>query len=315
MSVSVRRVGPESAELVLELVREAFGSRPPLDPPADALLETPESLATRLALGGGLVARLDDEPVGCLILDAVGDTVYLRRFGVTKAARGRGVAVALVRAAAEGSVGLRWMKVLARQELPANIAFWEHRGFCVSDTHAPYVELTRPALEQVRVTSADEMRALGGRLAGELLGGDLLVLTGDLGAGKTTFTQGLGAGLGVTGAITSPTFVIAREHPPAPGTSGPGLVHADAYRLGSIGELDDLDLDTSLDTAVTVVEWGEGLAEGLAESRIEIRIRREGPGESAPGHEAADDGEVGDVDEPRLVEIQRLGRRWMAGVR
>ena len=108
------------------------------------------------------------------------------------------------------------------------------------------------------------MRALGERLGRSVQAGDLVVLTGELGAGKTTLTQGLGVGLGVRGGVTSPTFVIARVHPSLVG--GPDLVHVDAYRLGGIDELDDLDLDTSLDDAVTVVEWGAGLAEGLAES-------------------------------------------------
>ena len=93
--VTVRRVGPESAATVLAIVQEAFGSRPPLHPPADALGETEASIATRLALGGGLVARVDGEPVGALLLDAVGDAVYLRRFGVLTAARGHGVLVAM----------------------------------------------------------------------------------------------------------------------------------------------------------------------------------------------------------------------------
>src|SRR5215468_8581344 len=97
--------------------------------------------------------------------------------------------------------------------------------------------------------------------------GDLVVLTGPLGAGKTTLVQGIGAGLGVRGRVTSPTFVIARVHQGGP---GPALVHADAYRLGSIGEVDDLDLDTDAAGAVTVVEWGTGLAEVLAEDRLEI---------------------------------------------
>ena len=97
-----------------------------------------------------------------------------------------------------------------------------------------------------------------------------MLLIGDLGAGKTTFAQGLGDGLGVRGPVTSPTFVIARVHPSEVG--GPALVHVDAYRLGGLAELDDLDLDASLDEAVTVVEWGEGIAEGLAESRLEVRI-------------------------------------------
>jgi len=118
----------------------------------------------------------------------------------------------------------------------------------------------------VVVASAESTRGLGARLAAVLRAGDLLILAGDLGAGKTTFTQGVGAGLAVRGPITSPTFVIARVHPSLAG--GPALVHVDAYRLGGIAELDDLDLDTSLDDAVTVDEWGEALAEGPAENRL-----------------------------------------------
>jgi tRNA threonylcarbamoyladenosine biosynthesis protein TsaE len=121
--------------------------------------------------------------------------------------------------------------------------------------------------------TADETREVGRRLAGLLRGGDLLVLSGDLGAGKTTFTQGLGAGLGVRGDVTSPTFVISRVHPSLAG--GPALVHVDAYRLGGFAELDDLDLDTSLDESVTVVEWGHGLAEDLADDRIEVTLSGE----------------------------------------
>src|SRR6202040_4428828 len=115
------------------------------------------------------------------------------------------------------------------------------------------------------------MQALGHRLAALLRAGDLVVLTGPLGAGKTTLVQGIGEGLGVRGPVTSPTFVIARVHPVLAGP-GPSLVHADAYRLGSVGEVDDLDLDADVASAVTVVEWGQGLAEGLAEDRLEISI-------------------------------------------
>src|ERR1700749_1152306 len=110
------------------------------------------------------------------------------------------------------------------------------------------------------VVTAEQMRALGRSLATVLRAGDLVILSGGLGAGKTTLTQGIGDGLGVRGPITSPTFVIGRVHPsvrgPAPGQPGPPLVHADAYRLGSVLELDDLDLDTDTAAAVTVVEWG-----------------------------------------------------------
>jgi tRNA threonylcarbamoyladenosine biosynthesis protein TsaE len=122
--------------------------------------------------------------------------------------------------------------------------------------------------------TAEQMRAIATDvIAPHLRAGDLLILTGDLGAGKTTFTQGLGAALGVRGPIASPTFIIARTHPSEVG--GPALIHVDAYRLNSLAELDDLDLDTTLDDSVTVVEWGEGKAESLAADRLHVRIARE----------------------------------------
>jgi tRNA threonylcarbamoyladenosine biosynthesis protein TsaE len=124
----------------------------------------------------------------------------------------------------------------------------------------------------LRIATDGEMRDLGRRLAKILRAGDLVILAGPLGAGKTTLVQGIGEGLGVRGPVTSPTFVIARVHPVLSGV-GPALVHADAYRLGSISEVDDLDLDTDASTAVTVVEWGTGLAEGLSEDRLEISIQ------------------------------------------
>src|SRR5262249_56870761 len=119
------------------------------------------------------------------------------------------------------------------------------------------------------------MRLLGERLAGVLRAGDMVVLAGSLGAGKTTLVQGIGEGLGVRGPITSPTFVIARLHPALAG--GPDLVHADAYRLGSRLEVDDLDLDADLDHSVTVVEWGEGLVENLASGHLSVTIDRPAP--------------------------------------
>lgn len=143
----------------------------------------------------------------------------------------------------------------------------------------------------ITVPTAEDMRELGVRLAGLLRPGDLLVMTGHLGAGKTTLTQGIGEGLKVRGPITSPTFVIARVHPSL--AAGPPLVHVDAYRLGGFAELDDLDLDASIEESVTIVEWGEGLAEGLAEDRLEMIISRgDGPGEE------------------REVKIVGVGRRW-----
>jgi tRNA threonylcarbamoyladenosine biosynthesis protein TsaE len=124
----------------------------------------------------------------------------------------------------------------------------------------------------VLAVSAEDTRALGERVAGLLRAGDLLVLSGDLGAGKTTFTQGIGTGLGVRGPVTSPTFVISRVHPSLVG--GPALVHVDAYRLGGVADVDDLDLDASTEESVTVVEWGAGLVERLADEHLEVRLDR-----------------------------------------
>lgn len=157
--------------------------------------------------------------------------------------------------------------------------------------------MREPLLEAV-LPDADDTRELGRSLGRTLRAGDLVVLTGDLGAGKTTLTQGLAEGLGVRGPITSPTFVIARVHPTL--TGGPALVHVDAYRLGGSAELDDLDLDASLDEAVTVVEWGEGLAEALAGERLEVTLAR-----SASGDEG---------EQERRVRVDGVGARW-SGVR
>jgi tRNA threonylcarbamoyladenosine biosynthesis protein TsaE len=121
----------------------------------------------------------------------------------------------------------------------------------------------------VRLPTVDDTRALGRQLAPRLRPGDLLVLTGPLGAGKTALVQGIGAGLGVRGTVVSPTFVIARVHKGAV-----PLVHVDAYRLGTLAEVDDLDLDVDTAEAVTVVEWGRGLVEQLADARLEIAIER-----------------------------------------
>ncbi len=122
--------------------------------------------------------------------------------------------------------------------------------------------------------SVEATRAFGARLAAQLRAGDLVVLSGELGAGKTALVQGLGAALGVRGAVTSPTFVLARTH--RAGT-GPALVHVDAYRLlGTGGSLLDLDLEEALETSVVVVEWGAGLVERLADSRLEVTLSVKG---------------------------------------
>ncbi|EST29855.1 hypothetical protein N566_21785 [Streptomycetaceae bacterium MP113-05] len=149
----------------------------------------------------------------------------------------------------------------------------------------------------VEIETADRMRDLGRRLARLLRPGDLVLLTGDLGAGKTTLARGLGEGLGVRGAVTSPTFVIARVHPSL--GDGPPLVHVDAYRLGGgLDEMEDLDLDVSLPESVVVVEWGEGRVEELADDRLHVVIERE--------LGAAADGD----DDVRRVHLTAVGDRW-----
>jgi tRNA threonylcarbamoyladenosine biosynthesis protein TsaE len=152
---------------------------------------------------------------------------------------------------------------------------------------------------RLTVATEDDMVEVGRALASALRAGDLVLLAGDLGAGKTTLTRGIGTGLGVRGAVTSPTFVIARVHP-APG-GRPPLVHVDAYRLGSLEEVDDLDLDAAQEDSVTVVEWGPGRAEDLAPARLELEIHR--------SH-----GRSGGVDEPvdeaREVVWRAVGDRW-----
>ncbi|MFI7010285.1 tRNA (adenosine(37)-N6)-threonylcarbamoyltransferase complex ATPase subunit type 1 TsaE [Streptomyces sp. NPDC050145] len=144
------------------------------------------------------------------------------------------------------------------------------------------------------VDSPDAMRELGLALAKRLRPGDLVMLTGELGAGKTTLTRGIGEGLGVRGAVTSPTFVIARVHPPL--GDGPALVHVDAYRLGGgLDEMEDLDLDVSLPDSVVVVEWGDGKVEDLADDRLHVIIDRA----------------TGDTtDELRVVTLNGIGPRW-----
>lgn len=152
------------------------------------------------------------------------------------------------------------------------------------------------------VASTDEMGALGARLAAVLRAGDLVVLTGPLGAGKTTLTRGLGAALGARGQVSSPTFVLARTHPTA---VGPDLVHVDAYRLSDPVELDDLDLDW--DASIVVVEWGRGFVDGISDSVLDVEIVRA----TGSGAEIDDDLDPDDVpDEPRRVVVTATGRRW-----
>ena len=153
---------------------------------------------------------------------------------------------------------------------------------------------------RVHLESLEQMRTFAAALAEHLRAGDLLILTGNLGAGKTTFTQSLGKALDVAGRITSPTFVIAREH--LSRTGGPALVHVDAYRLADGEELEDLDLDSELDESITVVEWGAGMAEQLSNDHLDITIT---PVWDEAAESTEDDESVGADDEDELEDERR----------
>jgi tRNA threonylcarbamoyladenosine biosynthesis protein TsaE len=218
--------------------------------------------------------------------------------------------------------GLDGVWLTAREELPDNLVFWERRGYHRIAQDGPSIELGKTLWLARRLATGDDTREFGVRLARHLRAGDLVVLTGELGAGKTTLAQGIGAGLQVRGDVTSPTFVIARVHPSL--VDGPALVHVDAYRLGGLSELDDLDLDASVEESVTVVEWGEGIAESLSAHRLEVRLDRllgdgTSPGLSAlaaAGPREADGSATPDPaddadSESRVVSIRPVGARWV----
>lgn len=154
------------------------------------------------------------------------------------------------------------------------------------------------------VTTASEMHELGRRLASVCRAGDVIVLTGPLGAGKTTLVRGLGEALGVRGSVSSPTFVIARTHPSL--GDGPALIHVDAYRLRSALELDDLDLD--LDASVTVIEWGHEIVGAITDAWCEVTIERASGADGDVDDDGDDD--VDDTDDPRTVTVSCVGERW-----
>ena len=191
-------------------------------------------------------------------------------------------------------------------------------------TPAPHTPQTAPGIT-VATGGADETRALGARLARLLRAGDLVMLSGGLGAGKTTLAQGIGAALEVRGRVSSPTFIIARVHPAL--ADGPDLIHVDAYRITSLEEIDALDLDSSLERAVTLVEWGEEKVEVLSPDRLEIQVLRphgavradrpggddapagaESPAGSVTGEPVVDLGEVDDGN--RTIIVRAVGPRW-----
>lgn len=143
----------------------------------------------------------------------------------------------------------------------------------------------------IHVTSADHTRAIGKALASTLRAGDVIMLNGPLGAGKTTLTQGIGQGLNVRGHVTSPTFTVSRIHPPLD-EGGLALVHADAYRITDLDDLETVDLDSTAHDTVTVIEWGEGKTEQLSDDRLEIVIER-AEGTAAGGDDEGTDAHLG----------------------
>lgn len=293
--VQLRLAGPQDAPAVLAIIHEAFGARRALDPPPEALSDTVDDVRARIADGGGIIATVGCRDAACLLMSAPDpDTLMVHRVSVRPRFQHCGLAALIVRAAGERAAeqGLRRLQLMARTDLPEVIGWWRSHGFS-TDHEVPgglILGIDLPAA--VAVPTAEQMRRLGALLAARLRAGDLLVANGGLGAGKTTLAQGIGAGLDVEGPVISPTFVLSRVHR-ARGT-GPDLVHVDAYRMGSAAELEDIDLDATMDDSVTLVEWGAGMAEGLAPDRLDIDIAR--------GDDPADD--------TRTVYLTGHGDRW-----
>lgn len=286
---------------MLDVIHSAFAARKPLDPPAAALTETADSLAALLKTGVGILVSDDEADVATLVLSLHDQgeapdgspAAMLHRVSVLPGARQFGVAAVLVRAAAElaADADFTYLQLMARAELPEVIDWWRQYGFeTIREVPLGYI-MGRELPVPIEVPTAAAMQDLGERLARVLRAGDVIVATGELGAGKTTLTQGLASGLGVSGAVISPTFVLSRVHP---GSDGPDLVHVDAYRLSSPAELEDLDLEASLANSVTLVEWGLGFVRELTDSWLDVTIRR------------SDDPE----DDVRTVYIAGIGDRW-----
>ena len=273
-ALTIRIADPDDAADLLHVIHEAFRARPAVDPPAEALTDEVADIERALTAGFGVVVEREGRIIAGLLVDIVDGTATLRRVSVLPSASGQGVARSLVEGAltVAADMGARRASLFARQEFPELVEWWRDHGFDVIAPEPHGFRMGRDLPVVVDVPTADDMHELGRRIARVLRKGDVIVASGDLGAGKTTLTQGIGAGLDVEGPIISPTFVISRVHPPR--GDGPGLVHVDAYRLGDPSELADIDLDASLPHSVTLVEWGHGLAEWLADDRLEIDIVR-----------------------------------------
>jgi len=287
---------------MIEVIHSAFGARPQVDPPSDAADETAETLAAKLRHGSGIFAQVEGRPAGVIVVlpdpDAAG-TARFSRVSVHPDLQRHGIASAMVAAAEELAAirGFERVELLARTEFGEFIAFWQHRGFVVDRRVDHGVILAKPLPLAIKVPTSEAMVRLGERLAKLLQRGDVILAAGDLGAGKTTLTQGIGRGLGSEGPIISPTFVLSRIHPSRIGR--PTLMHVDAYRLSTASELDDLDLDAAVADSITVVEWGQGIADSLSDDRLEIDIWTS----------EADSAATGD-DSERVVTIRPVGFRW-----
>lgn len=295
-TLSIVEPTADDAPALCDLIREAFGSRPVVQPPPPALSETPERVAEALAGGFGVLALVDGEPAGVVIVSVDGPMAGIHRVSVRPSFQRQGIASAMVEVAIEvlTARGVAAVELVAREEFPQVVAWWRRHGFVEVDRIGTSLTLARQLPVRRAAPTAEDTRAIGRRLAGVVRAGDVIIASGDLGAGKTTLTQGLGEGLGVSGAIISPTFVLSRVHPST--TGGPRLVHVDAYRLGSFAELEDLDLEVSLDDSVTLVEWGAGIAEGLGDGYLEVDIRRT----------------LDPEDETRWIFFTPIGERWTA---
>lgn len=320
-ALNVLDATPDHAQAVLEVIKLSFGARPKLDPPSTALDETEGTVAAALDKAGGLLVERRGKPIGAMIFDESrpGQLGY-RRVSVDPGHQDRGVASAMVGVAEDtaeerGHDGI-WLNV--REELPDNVEFWTRRRYIPVQRENTTIEFGKTLWLARELHTPQETHGFGIALAGLLRAGDLLVMTGALGAGKTTLTQGIGEGLGVRGPITSPTFVISRTHPSLVG--GPPLVHVDAYRLGDSSEIDDIDLDASADESVTVVEWGAGMAEQLGDSWLSIKLERRQGNELDPLGTLVDEGgeDEGGEDESdesdgdtRVVMVKPHGRRWV----
>jgi tRNA threonylcarbamoyladenosine biosynthesis protein TsaE len=293
---------PQDAAAMNEVIHSAFGARPQVNPPSDADEETAETLAAKLRRGSGIFAQVEGRPAGVIVVlpdpDAAG-TARFSRVSVHPDLQRHGIASAMVAAAEELAAirGFERVELLARTEFGEFIAFWQHRGFVVDRQVDHGVMLAKPLPLAIKVPTSEAMVRLGERLAKLLGRGDVILAAGDLGAGKTTLTQGIGRGLGSEGPIISPTFVLSRIHPSRIGR--PTLMHVDAYRLSTASELDDLDLDAAVADSITVVEWGQGIAEGLSDDRLEIDIWTS----EADSTATSDDSE-------RVVTIRPVGLRW-----